>query len=274
MLEITDLVCGYGNDFCLDKVNINIEEGAFTGIIGPNGSGKSTLFKAIASDIPIRSGSVRLAGKETTALSLKERARMLSVVTQFQELSPITVEEFVLMGRTPYRGNFQFFNSREDYQIVNYFIELTGITHLRHKRITELSGGEQQMASIASALAQEPKLLLLDEATSHLDITHQIRIMNLLQELNETRGLTIAMIIHDLSLAGEFCSNLVMMKKGKVYDQGTPKEVLTYQNIEAVYETVVVVNSNPISNNPVVFPIAKRRLDECKMNMQPQSEVK
>ena len=140
---------------------------------------------------------------------------MLSIVTQFCELATMTVGEYVLMGRLSYRKMFQFYYSEQDNEIADYYIKLTGIERLRGKQITELSGGEQQMASIALALTQEPEVLLLDEATSHLDITHQIRILNLLQKLNEETGLTIVMIIHDLNMASEYGSDLFLMKKGK-----------------------------------------------------------
>ena len=130
--------------------------------------------------------------------------------------------------------------------------------------MTELSGGEQQMVSIASALAQKPELLLLDEPTSHLDITHQMKFMNLIQKLNEELHLSVIMIVHDLSLAAEYCDYIVMMKQGELFNQGTPDVVLTYDQIEAVYDTVVIVKTNPISGKPVVFPISERKLNEYK----------
>lgn len=267
MLQIKNLNCGYSSGFTLRDINISLLKGEFTGIIGPNGSGKSTLFKSITSDLLPTSGLIMLNGKDLAQMSLRERAQTVSIVSQFAELSPITVQEYVLMGRVPYRRRFQFFDTEQDIEIATHYMELTGILHLKDKPITELSGGEQQMASIASALTQNPKVLLLDEATSHLDITHQVEIMNLLQRLNEEQGLTIVMIIHDLNLASEYCNHLIMMRKGEVYYQGTPSEVLTYEHIENVYNTVVVVRTNPISNKPVVFTVSERRLKESHENI-------
>ena len=143
-------------------------------------------------------------------------------------------------------------------------MELTNTLHLKDKMMNELSGGEQQMVNMASALAQKPELLLLDEPTSHLDITHQVRFMNLIQRLNEELHLSVIMILHDLSMAAEYCDYLVIMKKGSIYQKGTPDEVLTYENIESVYDTLVVVNTNPVSGKPVVFPVSERRLHEFK----------
>lgn len=266
MLQIKNLNCGYSSGFTLRDINISLLKGEFTGIIGPNGSGKSTLFKSVTSDLLPTSGSILLNGKDLAQMTLRERAQTVSIVSQFAELSPITVQEYVLMGRVPYRRRFQFFDTEQDIEIATHYMELTGILHLKDKPITELSGGEQQMASIASALTQKPKLLLLDEATSHLDITHQVEIMNLLQRLNEEQGLTIVMIIHDLNLASEYCNHLIMMRQGEVYYQGAPSEVLTYEHIENVYNTVVVVRTNPISNKPVVFTVSERRLKEAHEN--------
>lgn len=261
-LNIRNLSCGYNNGFQLKSVNLTLSKGDFAGIIGKNGSGKSTLFKGVVGDLPLLNGFVELNGKDLSALNLKKKAKLIAIVSQFMEISPITVEEFVLMGRIPYLDPFQFSYTDEDLDIASKYIELTGISHLKDKPVTELSGGEQQIAAIASALAQQPTLLLLDEPTSHLDITYQSKIMNLLQQMNEEEGLTVVMIIHDLNLASEYCNHLTLMKKGKVLKQGAPKVVLTFENIEEAYDTVVIVKENPISGKPVIFPVSARRLNE------------
>jgi len=130
--------------------------------------------------------------------------------------------------------------------------------------MTQLSGGEQQLAGIARALTQEPDLLLLDEPTSHLDITHQVQILNLLQRLNTELELSVLMIIHDLNLAGEYCDYLIMLNKGKIHTQGTPEKVLNYQNIEEVYNTVVVTETNPLSGKPVILLVSENVLKKGK----------
>ncbi|GBU07040.1 ferrienterobactin ABC transporter ATPase [Bacteroidales bacterium] len=264
-LTIKDLSCGYKDDFQLEGIKLAFPKGVFAGIIGPNGSGKSTLFKGIVGDLQLSKGSVWIDDKNLALLSLKEKARLIAVVSQFAELAPITVQEYVSMGRIPYHKAFQFYNTPEDKEIVSHYLNLTGISHLRHKAISQLSGGELQMASIACALSQQTGLLLLDEPTSHLDIAHQYRIMNLLQKLNQEQELTIIMIIHDLNLASEYCKHLTLIKNGKIIHEGTPTDVLTYQNIEKVYEAVVVVKNNPISNKPFIFPISEQSLNKSKI---------
>ncbi len=260
--SINNFSCGYPGRFVLNNISFNIEKGSFTGIIGPNGSGKTTLFKGVSGDLPTLTGNATLNGRQIQNMNLKEKAQNIAVVTQNIEAGNMSVEEYVMMGRFPYRRNFQFFETKEDVEISEKYIELTRVSHLRDKNMNSLSGGEQQLAGIARALTQEPELLLLDEPTSHLDITHQVQILNLIRRLSETLGLTVLMIIHDLNLAGEYCDSLVMMQDGSVRKKGTPLEVLNYQDIEAVYKTVVITRTNPVSGKPVVFLVSEKTLKQ------------
>jgi len=255
--QINDFSCGYPGKFVLEDINFEIKKGDFVGIIGPNGSGKTTLFKGISGELNALSGSSKLKGEFIQNMSLKERAQNLAVVTQNIEVGSMTVEEYVLMGRIPYRKQFQFFETKKDFQIAEKYLDLTGITGLKDKYMNALSGGEQQLAGIARALTQEPELLLLDEPTSHLDITHQVQILNLIRRLSQQLGLTVLMIIHDLNLAGEYCDSLIMLENGRIHKKGLAKEVLNYADIEAVYDTVVITRTNPVSGKPVVFLVSE-----------------
>jgi len=260
MLKIENIVSGYPGSFMLDSINIEIPAGMFTGIIGPNGSGKTTLFKTITGDLKILQGSIFLNGNNISQMSSRERARKMAIVTQTIDAGDVVVEDYVLMGRLPYKKPFQLIDRKEDIETAEKYMQLTGVTKYRSKLMNHLSGGEQQMAAIARALAQEPELLLLDEPTSHLDISHQVQILNLLQQLNEEYGLTILMIIHDLNLAGEYCGNLVMLNKGRLHISGSPDEVLNYKDIEEVYETVVITQKNPLSGKPAIFLVSGKTL--------------
>lgn len=255
--KIENFSCGYPGKFVLDDVSFEIGKGDFVGIIGPNGSGKTTLFKGISNELQTLTGSTKLDGEFIQKMNLKEKAQNLAVVTQTIEVGSMTVEEYVLMGRIPYRSQFQFFETADDIAIANKYMELTGVTRLKDKFMNALSGGEQQLAGIARALTQEPQLLLLDEPTSHLDITHQVQILNLIRRLSNELGLTVLMIIHDLNLAGEYCDSLIMMQEGRLRKKGLPSQVLNYADIEAVYNTVVVTRTNPISGKPVVFLVSE-----------------
>lgn len=262
LLNIQNLSCGYGNAFRLHNINLNLSKGDFIGIIGPNGSGKTTLFNSISGLLKADKGVIALNGKNIAELSYKEKAKQIAVVSQTLSVDSVRVEDFVLMGRMPYHGRFSFFESKEDYDIARHYMQLTGTYHLKDKLITQLSGGEQQLVDIARALTQQPDLLLLDEPTSHLDIGHQVQILNLLQKLNSELKLSILMIIHDLNLAGEYCDYLIMMSKGAIHTSGTPQEVLHYKHIERVYNTVVVTEKNPISAKPVVLLVSDKVLKQ------------
>lgn len=258
--ELEDFSCGYESGFRINDINFTLLKGTFAGIIGPNGSGKTTLFKGITGDLKSLSGDIFLKGKKLNLFNNKEKAQNIAIVTQSVEVWDITVEDYVLMGRLPYHSQFRFFETKKDYEIANKYMELTGIEHLKSKNMSELSGGEQQLASIAKALTQEPQLLLLDEPTSHLDITHQVEVLNLIQRLNEQLGLAVLMIIHDLNLAGEYCNYLIMFNNGKIHIKGRPENVLNYQTIEEVYKTVVITRINPVSKKPVVFLVSEKVL--------------
>lgn len=268
--KIDNFSCGY-KDFHLSEISFAIPKGCFAGIIGPNGSGKTTLFKGISSVLPTRVGKVFLDGKELKKMSLSTRAQNIAIVTQTVDAENISVEEYVLMGRLPYYSRFQFFDSKNDIAIAEKYMKLTDIYQHKDKLMTELSGGEQQRAAIARALTQEPELLLLDEPTSHLDITHQVRILNLIQQLNEEMGLTVLMVIHDLNLASEYCEKLILLNKGKVCTNGTPHEVLDFRLLEEVYQTPVIVNSNPYSGKPVVMLVSAKMIQTVQ-NKKPSEK--
>lgn len=264
--RIKELVSGYSNSFKLGPLDMELTKGSLSGIIGPNGSGKTTLFKSILGDIPIQSGSIRLQNQDISLLGNRQKAKKIAVVSQMIDTADLSVWDYVLMGRLPYRSYFQFFESDDDRAIAEKYMKLTDTYRLRNKMMNTLSGGEQQLASIARALTQEPEMLLLDEPTSHLDITHQVHVLNLIQKLNSELGLTVLMIIHDLNLASEYCDYLVMLKDGKIHAQGHPEEVINYRYIEEVYNTVVVTRTNPYSNKPVVFLISQKNLSPDDRN--------
>ncbi len=257
--KIDQFSCGYPS-FQLSDISFAIEKGTFAGIIGPNGSGKTTLFRGITGSLALLTGEILLQGKNLKALSLRKRAQNIAIVSQVVDAGQITVEDYVLMGRLPYYRQFQFFETKKDLEIARKYMELTEVIQHKDKLMTELSGGEQQRAAIARALVQEPELLLLDEPTSHLDITHQVRILNLLQHLNEDMGLTVLMVIHDLNLASEYCDQLIMFNKGRIYTQGKPEHVLSFETIEEVYKTPVITRINPYSNKPVIFLVSEKMM--------------
>lgn len=260
-IDIQDFRCGY-TKFKLDEISFSVKRGILAGIIGPNGSGKTTLFRGITSELSALNGDIKLSGQSVLKMSLKEKAQNIAIVSQFTEKIDVSVRDYVLMGRFPYRKRFELFEKVEDVAIANKYMLLTGVDKYQDKLMSELSGGQQQLAAIARALTQEPKVLLLDEPTAHLDISHAVQVLNLIQKLNDELELTVLMIIHDLNLASEFCDYLVLMKDGGIVKQGSPTEVINYQTIEDVYNTVVITQENPLSKKPSVFLISDKVLKQ------------
>lgn len=251
-LEVLGVRCGYDSVKVLDGVTFRVKEGDFVGVVGPNGSGKSTLLRAVSRVLKISEGTVKLGGKAIDSFSKREIARHVGVVPQNGSVAfPFKVSEVVMMGRSPHLGRFSSEGPR-DHSVVRRAMERTGTLHLAGRFLDELSSGERQRVILARALAQEPKLLLLDEPTSHLDINYQVGIMDLIKSLNRAEGITVIVVIHDLNLASQYCDSLIMLKDGKVFAAGTPEEVLTEANVEAVYGTPVLITRHPVMGCPQV----------------------
>lgn len=262
MLKVENLTCGYEKKAVISDISFRADSGEFIGIIGPNGSGKTTLLRALSRAITPMGGRIFWQDKDIRTIPVKELARDIAVVSQNSALNNLTVEEFILLGRIPYYGSLQFFETERDLGAARKAMDLTGVSEFKNRILSRMSGGEKQLVLIARALAQEPKLLLLDEPTTHLDIAHQVRLMDLIRRLNKKFGLTVIMVLHDLNLAGEYCRNLILVNKGAIYKNGSSEEVLNYRIIEEVYKTTVVVKENPVSAKPCCFLVSQEEKEK------------
>jgi len=253
ILEARGVACGYNGREVLHGIDLALRSGEFLGVIGPNGSGKSTLIKALTGVLPLKSGEVRVAGRSLREYKPLELARMLAVVPQLSVPAfAFTVRETVEMGRHPHQHGFGALTAK-DRAAVDEAIELTDISHLQKRAIDRLSSGELQRVTIARALAQRPRVLLLDEPTAHLDIGHQLDIFELLVRLQREQDMAVLCISHDLNLAAEYCGRLLLFSVGKVYASGSAAEVVTADNLGAVYGALVRVEANPYSGQPFVL---------------------
>ncbi len=261
-LKLADVSGGYhpGEPIVRD-ISLNIEGGDFIGIIGPNGCGKTTLLRLMSRALIPSCGTMMLDGQELTKMPLKEFCRKVAFVPQDTTVNfSFTVFDIVLLGRTPHIKRLHF-ETKKDITIVDTALQQTQTIHLRQQSINEISSGERQRVFIAKALAQEPILLFLDEPTSHLDIGHQTQILELLRQLNSEKKITVVMILHDLNLASEYCNRIVLMDAGRIFKEGTPEEILTYENIESVYKTVVLVKKNPLNGKPYTIVVSGTQLN-------------
>ena len=259
LLKINNLYGGYHKETVIKDISLDIKRGGFIGIIGPNGSGKTTLLRLMSRVLVPQKGNIILEDEDIAGMNLKEFCQKVAFVAQDTIVNfSFSVLEIVLMGRIPHLKRMQL-ETKNDIAVAENALNMTDTANLEEKRIDELSSGERQRVIIAKALAQEPVLLFLDEPTSHLDIGHQIQIMDLLKKLNRQNNLTIVMVLHDLNLASEYCNRIILLNEGMIFKEGSPYEVLTYQNIETVYKTVVVVIKNPISSKPYVVLVSGER---------------
>ena len=254
MLEIQALSVAYFDKVVLNSVTLSITSGEILAVVGPNGVGKSTLIRAISGVLPTRQGNIRANGVDTSHLTPVQRARLMAIVPQARELPPAyTVHQTVLMGRTPYL-NWLGQAGKSDFDAIQRSMEHTDLSHLAERRIGELSGGEQQRVLLARALAQETSILLLDEPTTHLDLQHQSNLLNLVRKLAQEKNLSVLMVLHDLNLAGLYADRVALMSQGCVYSLGEPGEVITAENLSAVYHVPVSVIPHPEYGTPLVLP--------------------
>lgn len=255
-LRIKQVEFSYDSIEALKGVTFEAAEGELLGIVGPNGAGKTTLLRCINRTLKPQVGVVLIDGQNVAHWSRREIARRMGLVPQNSAITfPFTVLEVVLMGRHPHQRPFSG-ESERDLEIVREALRLTDTLRFASRLITELSGGERQRVIIARALAQEPGVLLLDEPTLHLDINHQLEVLNLVQRLTKEKGLVTVLTSHNLNLAARYCDRLLMLKEGRVYALGTPEEVLTPANIRQVYRVEVEVTRHRLLGALQIFPLA------------------
>ncbi|KNF08282.1 ferrichrome ABC transporter ATP-binding protein FhuC [Gottschalkia purinilytica] len=256
MLKINDLSVGYGNRTIVQNFNTNIKKGDIVTIIGPNGSGKSTVLKAIGRLLKWQNGCIYLDGKSVMDMNNKEIARTMACLSQHNSCpSDMTVRQLVTFGRHPHKGWFQSIKE-DDEDIINWALESTNILKLQEKKLINLSGGERQRAWIAMALAQKPKVLLLDEPTTYLDVSNQIEILELVQQLNKSMDLTVVMVLHDLNQAAKYSHRVLVVKNGDIQVEGSPKAVLSRELIRHVYKVDMDILQG-VSGEELIF-IPKR----------------
>ncbi len=259
MLKLQNVCCGYAEEFLLQDINLTIKGEKITGIIGPNGSGKTTLLRAITKVLPLLGGKIILDGKNVAFMSSKEIAQYIAVANNDIEAQfDISVEDFTALGRIPHQQPLQFFENSRDQEKIEQALQMTGMLSFRLRPLRCLSAGERQMAVIAKALAQEPRLLLLDEPVAHLDISHQRYILDLISRLHRESNLSVIIILHELNLASEYCDELILLDQGRVFQSGSPREVMKKEIIEQIYKTEVVMAENPVSGKPHIFIASKQ----------------
>jgi len=241
----------------VDEVTIEVPRGAIVGLLGPNGSGKTTFLRIASGTLSPRRGEIAVEGTPIEALSRRDLARRIAVVPQETHSTfDFTVLDIVLMGRYPHLGRFEL-EGADDVRLAREALAATGTLALAARRFATLSGGEKQRVVIASALAQAAGILLLDEPTASLDLGYQLDIASLLARVNRERAVTLVVSTHDLNLAAALCTQLVLMKSGRVLAHGPTASVLTSAHVRALYGVDAEVATHARSGRLTVVPLAR-----------------
>lgn len=253
-LHVQDLTFGYEREPVLRGVNLTLAPGDAAAVIGPNGSGKTTLISTMNGLLRPRSGSVSLFGRDVQQLRAKDIARMVACVPQeFRVPFAYRVREIVALGRSPYVGMLRALTAA-DHRAIDDAMAQTDTDWLQAREYNDLSGGERQRVAVALALAQNPRLLLLDEPTAHLDLAHQIELLQLVRTIIRERGVTVLASMHDVNLAAAFFPRLLVLQQGVIVADGPPADVVRPELLERVFGVDADVVIDPFSGAPRVVP--------------------
>ena len=249
-----NITVDYGKKKVLTGLSLDVPKGRIMTLIGQNGCGKSTLLKVIPRAVTPRSGFCELDGRPIREYRSKLLAKRIAYLAQVHTSPPdIDVRTLVSYGRYPYMKPGRGL-TKADGDIVTDVIRMTGLEKLSEQPLSTLSGGERQRAWIAMTVAQEPEILVLDEPTTYLDIGYQIEVLELVKSLNRKLGITILMVLHDLNLAARYSDILAAVKDGRIHASGTPYEVLTAENLRALFGIGAAVTKDEVHDCPFFIP--------------------
>ncbi len=257
-IDVQGLKFTYDAHPVLDGTEFVVQHGDLVALLGANGAGKSTLLRCISRILKPTGGHILLDGSELQQLSSKEAARLMAVVPQETAADfDFTVEEIVMMGRFPYLKRFQK-EEQQDRDLVKWSMEMTGVSHLAHRSIAALSGGEKQRVIMARAVCQQPEVLILDEPTANLDIGYQSMLLELAARLNRDYGVTVIAAIHDINLAVHHFNRFILLSGGRVLATGRAEEVITAENIQMSYGVPASTYRHPL-HGVLQISVARRQ---------------
>jgi iron complex transport system ATP-binding protein len=266
ILNAKDLTLQYEARKVVEGLTTEIPEGKVTMIVGANACGKSTLLRGLSRLLKPAGGTVTLDGKDIHTRPARELARTLGLLPQHPTAPDgITVRDLVGRGRYPHQGFFRSWSAADD-AAVQRALHATDTLELAERSIDELSGGQRQRVWIAMALAQETEVLLLDEPTTYLDLAHQVEVLDLVTDLNRSRGTTVAIVLHDLNLAARYADHVIAMKGGCIVAEGPAPVVVTEELVFNVFGLESRVVPDPISGTPLIVPIGRHHARTASTN--------
>jgi iron complex transport system ATP-binding protein len=251
MLEARDIHFSYWKPV-LKGISFEIGSGELLAVLGPNGSGKSTLLRIVLGILKPQLGEVSINGRSLALMTRRESAKLIGYVAQESTVRfPLTAMEFVLQGRFA-QGSLIGFESESDVREAEWAMKVTETVAFAARYVGELSGGERQRVMLARALASRPRLLVLDEPVANLDISHQVKMLELIKRLTAEESMTSIVVTHELNLAAEFASTVMLMKAGELRAFGPPRDTMTEDRLREVFEADLLVDTNPVSGAPRV----------------------
>lgn len=234
MIKIIQAGKCYGDQWVVDRVDLEIPHGGLTSIIGPNGAGKSTLLSMVSRLLPMDSGEITVDGLNVSSAPSHELAKKLSILRQDNNLTVrLTVRELVTLGRFPH---CQGRPTPEDIDHVDDALEFLQLTEFADRFLDQLSGGQRQRAFVAMVLCQDTDYVLLDEPLNNLDMRHAVEMMKILRKLSTDKGKTVVIVLHDINFASVYSDNIVAMKDGLLHLQGPPQEIMTSERLKGIYD--------------------------------------
>jgi iron complex transport system ATP-binding protein len=254
MLQVKDVSYRYHSEKVLEDITFTVEKGELFGILGPNGSGKTTLLKLLSKELLPQYGTILLNGKILSNYSQKELAQMVAVLPQTAETSfGYTVQETVELGRYAHQSSLFPKWTVEDERAVTEALQQVDLWEKRDKGVDSLSGGERQRVYLARALAQKPNMLLLDEPTNHMDISHQMKLLDTLKRWTKEKQLTVIAIFHDINLASLYCDRVLLLDKGKMIGVNKPRDLVEEKTMQEVFQTAVKRQEHPTVPKPLIM---------------------
>lgn len=250
MLSLTDVHFGYKDRLVLKGISFDVTPGKVIGLIGPNGSGKSTIVKLAVGLLFPDSGSIALDGKSLHQTKRRQAARRIAMIPQEAKLpAGMNGLDAVLMGRAPY-GSWLSNETADDLKVTREAMREADADYLADRPIESMSGGERRRLIFARAIAQDTPILLMDEPVAHLDIQHQVAMLEVVRRRVRERNTAVLGVFHEINLASEFCDEILVLHQGRIYRQGTPNEVLTQDCIGEVFGIRLPLVIHPTSERP------------------------
>ena len=243
----------------LVDASLAVRPGDLVSVLGPNGAGKSTLLRVLAGMLVPSAGQAFLFGRPIEGMDRRTIARKVAVVSQSEQVAfSFSVRDVIMMGRAPHQEGWMR-SSAEDRRIVDEAVVRCDLVALADRAVGELSGGEQKRVAIARALAQEPRVLLLDEPAAFLDVKHQLALFDLLRQEVESHGLACVVVMHDLNMAAQYASRVVLAKSGRLIASGSIDDVMTYARLRETFDCDLYVGKNELNGSRFFLPMRARK---------------